>query len=191
MKKCIKCNRLKEEKFFYNHPLKKGKTINTCKECKIKYSIKRNKNNHYHRSKYMKKYYEDNKKVILERNRKRDIRKRKEDNLYKIRYNLSHNLRECLKRSDNSKKNSISNYVGCTMKELINHLNSNPYGFIYGEKGIDIDHIIPTSKANNEEELKQFFHYSNLQLLPSYYNRYIKKDNEFNKKDFEQWLKNQ
>lgn len=191
MKKCIKCNSVKEEKDFYKHPKKKGETINTCKKCKIKYSIKRNKDNHYHRSKYMKEYYNKNKEVILERLRKRDVKKRKEDDYYRLRYNLSHNLRECLKRADKSKNNSVSDYVGCTMKELIHHLNSNPYGFKYGDKGIDIDHIIPTSKAKDEEQLKQLFHYTNLQLLPSYYNRYIKKDFEFNKKDFEIWLENQ
>lgn len=191
MKKCIKCNSLKEEKDFYKHPVKKGETINTCKKCKIEYSIKRNKDSHYHRSKYMKEYYTKNKETILERCRKRDVKKRKDDKCYRIRYNLSHNLRECLKRADRNKNNSISSYVGCTMKELIYHLNSNPYGFKYGDDNIDIDHIIPTSKANNEKELKQLFHYTNLQLLPSYYNRHIKKDFEFNKKDFEQWLTNQ
>ena len=41
----------------------------------------------------------------------------------------------------------------------------------------DIDHIIPLSTAKTEEEVLKLNHYSNLQPLCSYYNRFIKKDN--------------
>lgn len=43
--------------------------------------------------------------------------------------------------------------------------------------GWDIDHIIPTSSANTEEELIKLNHYTNLQPLCSYVNRYVKKNN--------------
>jgi HNH endonuclease len=41
----------------------------------------------------------------------------------------------------------------------------------------DIDHIIPISSAVTEEDILKLNHYTNLQPLCSYVNRYIKKDN--------------
>jgi len=48
-----------------------------------------------------------------------------------------------------------------------------------GEKnyGWDLDHIIPTSSVNTEDELIKLNHFSNIQPLCSYINRYIKKNN--------------
>jgi len=76
--------------------------------------------------------------------------------------------------------------VGCTYLEVKNHLESKfepwmsweNYGKYNGELnyGWDIDHIIPLSSAKTEEELLKLFHYSNLQPLCSYTNRYVKKN---------------
>ena len=53
------------------------------------------------------------------------------------------------------------------------------YGLYNGEKnfGWDIDHIIPLSIANTEEEVIKLNHYTNLQPLCSYINRVVKKNN--------------
>jgi len=40
----------------------------------------------------------------------------------------------------------------------------------------DIDHIIPISKAKTEYELIKLNHYSNMQPLCSYNNRFIKRN---------------
>lgn len=40
----------------------------------------------------------------------------------------------------------------------------------------DIDHIIPISSAETEEDIIKFNHYMNLQPLCSFVNRFIKKD---------------
>lgn len=76
--------------------------------------------------------------------------------------------------------------MGCTYLEVKNHLESKfepwmsweNYGKYNGELnyGWDIDHIIPLSSAKTEEELLKLFHYSNLQPLCSYTNRYVKKN---------------
>ena len=53
----------------------------------------------------------------------------------------------------------------------------NPKDGIYElNKTWDIDHIIPLSSAKNENELIKLNHYTNLQPLCSYTNRFIKKD---------------
>ena len=41
----------------------------------------------------------------------------------------------------------------------------------------DLDHIIPLSTAKTEEDVIRLNHYTNLQPLCSYTNRYNKKDN--------------
>ena len=100
----------------------------------------------------------------------------------------------CKVRSDihkilNRKTKSTHSYLGCDFETLFSWLNNNPYGFVYGDDNLDLDHIIPLSSAENEDDLSLLLHYKNIQLLPSYYNRYIKKDKIFNKTEFEQWLK--
>lgn len=57
-------------------------------------------------------------------------------------------------------------------------MNWNNYGLYNGELnyGWDIDHIVPISSANTEEEIIKLNHYTNLQPLCSKTNRYIKKD---------------
>lgn len=189
MKKCINCKELKSEVEFYKHPKKEGETINSCKKCVIRRVSKRNRDKGDERKGYMKSYREKNKAKLLEQARVRDKKKRETSDVYKLRYNLSHNLRECLKRSGRSKGNSISTVIGCSMEELVLKLNDNPYDLVYGVKGVDIDHIVPTSTAHSKDELLSLYHYSNLQLLPSYYNRHVKKNNEFSKTHFEEWLK--
>ena len=53
----------------------------------------------------------------------------------------------------------------------------NPKDGIYApNKTWDIDHIIPTSSAITEEDLLKLNHFTNLQPLCSYFNRFIKSD---------------
>jgi len=52
------------------------------------------------------------------------------------------------------------------------------YGLYNGELnyGWDIDHMVPLSSANTEEELLKLFHHTNLQPLCSKTNRDIKRN---------------
>ncbi len=88
-----------------------------------------------------------------------------------------------------SKTSRTFEILGCTWEDFKVHLENNDYGFTIYQKGLDLDHIIPISSAKTKEEVYLLNHWSNFQLLPSEYNRNIKKGKPFDKLDFEKWLK--
>jgi hypothetical protein len=213
MKKCTKCKILKPLSDYH----KSGDGFKSrCKECIKLDNKERYLKNKLHIQKINKEYRLNNKEKINKINReyyhnnkekcnnkskrwqnknkehirkwvsKRNRERKENEPLYKLKTKMRSDIHKVLK----NKTKCSNEYLKCDYNILINHLNNNPYGFTYGTKGIDIDHIIPLSSAKNEEELLGLLIYTNLQLLPSYYNRHIKKDNIFNKKEFEKWLKN-
>jgi hypothetical protein len=89
-----------------------------------------------------------------------------------------------LKNKGVKKKLKTHETLGCTYEYFKSRLESlwepwmswENYGLYNGELnyGWDIDHIIPISSAKTEEELLKLNHFSNLQPLCSYTNRFIK-----------------
>lgn len=197
MKKCIKCNKYKELDMF-------PKIGNICKVCKYEYKKEWVKNNSEYtnkRKKYNKIYFKDNKKArkkrdaeyyinnkekIKERKRKYHQRKMIEDPLYKLKYRISNNIRESIKKKGYTKKSKTHKILGCSFEEFKNHIESqweewmnwDNYGLYNGEGdyGWDLDHIIPNSNGLTEDEVIKLNHYSNFQPLCSYINRDVKKD---------------
>jgi hypothetical protein len=152
--------------------------------------------------KYKKKYRLENKEKISEYNvtyrdiKKDDLReyfriyrknKRSTDIIYRLKDQIRHRISESLKSFGSKKNNKTVDIVGCSIEDLKLYLESKfescmtweNYGKYNGEfnYGWDIDHIIPLSSAKTEEELIRLNHYTNLQPLCSYVNRYIKIDN--------------
>lgn len=78
--------------------------------------------------------------------------------------------------------------LGCDWNTFKQHLENNLYGFKVGDKDLDLDHILPISKVRNKEQVLNRFNYMNYQLLPSDYNKYIKRDNDFDEKHFNNWF---
>lgn len=107
--------------------------------------------------------------------------------------NITSRLRSLISssfRRKRYKKNSTSsNILNCSWEEFKNYLEDNPYGFKINCPDVDLDHIIPISDAKTKEELYLLNQFTNFQLLPKFYNRYIKKANEFNRECFENWMK--
>ena len=61
--------------------------------------------------------------------------------------------------------------MGCTLEELIAHLNNNDRGFKYGDPGLQIDHIRCLASFKDTihcivQQLKAL-NFNNLQLLPA------------------------
>ena len=90
-------------------------------------------------------------------------------------------------RNGSTKTSKTTQILGCSFDEFREHIQSQwlPWmnwdnrGKYNGEynHGWDLDHIIPISEANTEEELVKLNHYTNFQPLCSKINRDIKKDN--------------
>jgi hypothetical protein len=185
VKVCTRCKIEKKLDEYHKGNSSKGRK-SKCKECF----------NELSREKYKETFVYDEKQKEKQRNRwiNRDVElikekyrnykrnKIKTDNLFKLKINISSSIKKCIVRKS-KKTNEI---LGCSYDFLKSYLESkfepwmtwDNYGLYTGETNIgwDIDHIIPLSSAKTEEEIVKLNHYTNLQPLCSYINRYIKKD---------------
>lgn len=138
-----------------------------------------------------KKYNEENKTKLTKRRRERNkenYQLKKIDSLYMLKNKLSRLLRHHLNNLNVTKTQKLEKTLGLSVTDMKVHLNNNPYGFVIGQDKIDIDHIIPISTVSTKKEIIKLNHYTNMQLLPSYYNRHIKSNNSWDKEHFENWL---
>ena len=216
MKKCNKCGVNKEFTEFYKDKRMRSGFGSKCKACKKAYKEankekiaeyrkayqeankeKINETNRAYKEankekikEYRKAYKEANKEKIKQYKREYLNKRLNTDTLFKLSQNVRNLIRNSINRGGYSKRTKTNNILGCRFEHLINHLNNNPYGFIYGDSDLDIDHIVPLSTASTERDIIKLNHYTNFQLLPSEYNRNIKRDNKWDRKDFECWLQN-
>ena len=129
-------------------------------------------------------YYKQNKEQI---NKSATIKRKEKyhsDRFFALKENIRTNLKTIFKTNNFSKKNKTIDILGCSSEQFKLFIESkweswmtwDNYGLYNGELnyGWDIDHIIPTSLAQDEETLIRLWHHSNLQPLCSYYNRHIK-----------------
>lgn len=184
---CIKCNEEKSILDFNKRKQSKDGYSNTCKSCTNSYMKDYKKNNKDKISILNKRYRDNNKEKLKEINRNYISNKYKNN----LEFKLISNLRSRVFKSLNRKTETTLELLGASIEEVIVYLNDNEYGFVYGDVGLDVDHIIPLSTGKTEREIKKLCNYKNMQLLPFYYNRYIKQDKEFNKKHFNNWLENE
>ena len=138
-------------------------------------------NHQEERKQYNKKYRINNKKIL---NNKHNL-KMKNDKIYNFKHRIRALIRKSFIRRKITKNSHTTQILGCSIENFINHL-INSYQKTYNEKWnweniekVHIDHIVPLSTANNEEEIIKLCHYTNLQLLKE-------KDN-LNKKDKLDW----
>lgn len=164
----------------------KTKEISETRKIKKKEWIK---NNPEKTKSYSKKYKEKNKEKIKKYFKEYNEKRLKSDELYKLKFVIRKRIRESLKYCGLNKKNRTKEILGCDIREFKQHLENqfepwmnwdnygNPKDGIFEEnKTWDIDHIIPISSTENEEEILKLNHYTNLRPLCSYINRWIKKD---------------
>lgn len=137
-------------------------------------------------AKSKKDYYEENKDRIKTYYNEYKKERKKLDPLYALTENIRSSIRNSL-IFKSSKKEKTEKILGCSFEELKLHLeskfepwmnwdNRGKYKTGHINYGWDIDHIIPLSSATNDEEILKLNHYTNLQPLCSYVNRYQKKN---------------
>ena len=116
-----------------------------------------------------KKYKEDNK----EKTNKNAKYRWETDSLYRLKINTRRSVRNYLKGRKSKRTTEI---VGMNFKEFQNYLE------VEYTEGMHLDHIIPQSWANNDEEVYTLNHYSNFQIITAEENltksdRYCKSEN--------------
>lgn len=143
----------------YNKNYYKNNTEKINKLNKNWYEL--NKNKHSENKKI---WIEKNKDKIKEYYNNRIKQQRKTQPLKKLTFNVRTRLYSVLK---NKTKKSF-NIIGCSPESLKVYLeNQFTEGMTWDLMGkyIHIDHIIPLSSANTEEEIYKLCHYTNLQPL--------------------------
>lgn len=121
------------------------------------------------------KYYEKNKDKLKKYASNYINTKRKKDKKFKLKMQLRNMIRFSFYRKGKIKSKKTEEIVGISINELYEHLLKTfkeNYKYDYNDEEVEIDHIIPLSVANTEEEIINLCHYSNLQLLKKEDNRF-------------------
>lgn len=156
-----------------------------------KEKLKKSRKKHYEDNKEIilkdkKKYYEENKdKISINRkkkyneiksnpgfkNKRNDYEKKRLSSDKKFRFikALRSNIRNCFKRRGNNFKKTTKTecILGCKINEFVSYIESKfTNGMTFDNYGEwHLDHIIPISTANTEEEVVKLNHYTNFQPL--------------------------
>lgn len=178
-KQCKKCNEVKEISCFDLDNRRDDKLCVYCKSCKSAYQKEWNRKNRETRRKHNKSWRDKNKEHIKEYHnswRKQNLeyyreyvkRRYSEETLYKLTIISRSNIKRYIK----NKKCSSSDIIGCSPLELKIHLeNQFKDGMTWDNHGEwHIDHVVPLSSANTEDELISLNHYTNLQPLWAFEN---------------------
>ena len=128
-------------------------------------------------------YYNNNKDKVIKLNTKRNKERIKKDILFKLSCGIRANIGVSLRQKGYTKKNKTNYILKCDYNFFMKWLNgvaSN--GYTYGIGDLHLDHVVPISLSETEEELLLLNHYSNFQLLTadenfSKGNRYVNPTN--------------
>lgn len=176
-----------QSKWRQKNPNQSKEWYENNKDRRLKKSKEWYENNKEHKLEKNKEWHENNKEVVKEYRRNWSKDRRKEDFLFKLSENVKSSIRRSIVEKKYRKKCNTLQILGCSFDDLRYYLESKfepwmkweNYGKYSGETnyGWDIDHIIPLSVANTEEDIYDLNHYSNLQPLCSKMNRDIKRNN--------------
>lgn len=176
-KECTKCNSIKSFDLFYKNKSKKDGVASTCIECCKEYRENNNVKYRYkdkYKDKYKDRYYntkewrnEYHRKYFQEKGKEKRKERLKKDKLFKLKRLLSYRTYSIFLRKNFFKSNVTIDLIGTDILSVKQYLEDKfTDGMNWENQGKwHIDHIIPLSSANTEEELIKLCHYTNLQPL--------------------------
>ena len=189
-KGCTKCQGEfpATSEFFYKCSQKRDNLRPDCKKCTNAYhkeyiknpEVKHRRNhttkmwvkNNKERSRQIKKqHYENNKSKYIERSKEWKKEKCNSDPSYKVLLSCRSRLNKIVREQDGSKPDSTLNIIGCSTNDLKLHLEKQFTDGMswenYGFYGWHVDHIRPCCSFDltDPEQIKECFHYTNLQPL--------------------------
>lgn len=139
---------------------------------------------YYKRKSMIQQRNKQNRDAINKKYREHIALRREFDPLFKLSRDIPNLVRLCIKRYGFTKRSKTALIIGCDWITLKSHIESKFENWMNWDNrgkyngglnyGWDIDHIIPVSTAKNEEEMIKLNHYTNLQPLDSFINRYVK-----------------
>jgi len=148
----------KEKKKEYNKQYKEDNKEKLARKRKEFHEDNPSKSEEYYQNQkeQRKLYYESNKNRIVKNGLKYINSRRKTDGLFRLKINTRRAVTRYLRDGKNKRTKEI---IGIDFKEFQIYL-----GKEYKE-GTHLDHIIPVSWANNDEEVYILNHYSNFQII--------------------------
>ena len=178
--------------------VKKRKDKITCGEsCSQKLWIKNNPEKNWNRHNCdsakirKKKWRKENVEKVREIKNRYKKKRYESDTLYKLKENVSNLIRGSFRSLSVRKNNKTEFILGCSIDEFKTYLESKFESWMSWENkgncdGLptkinqcwDIDHIIPLDTAVTEEDVIKLNHYTNLQPMCSFTNRFVKRNNE-------------
>ncbi len=166
-------NKIRANKWYYDN---RDRAKVSRKEYRIKNKTSLSQSSKTYRNKNKEKIkiqkhnsYLKNKETIIKKSTAYTQLKRQTDPVFKTICNLRRSIGRYIKLKKLIKNNPTKKIIGCTPKELQQHLDQSfidNYGREYtNEDKLHIDHIVPLSRAKTIEKVEELNHYSNLQYL--------------------------
>lgn len=131
---------------------------------------------------YQKTWHSENKDKKVKNQKRRMV----EDVLYKLKVNVKNLIGNSIRNGNFKKVSPTEQILGCSYNEFKAYIESKFEDWMNWDNralfngspnfGWDIDHIIPLSTAKCEADIIRLNHYTNLQPLCSFVNRYIKRN---------------
>jgi len=95
------------------------------------------------------------------------MKKKNENPVYKLKYDISSLIRVYFRRKNVKKENRTNEILGCSLEYFFNYIESKFVdGMNWGNRDKwHLDHIVPIRIAKSEEEVIKLNHYSNFRPI--------------------------
>lgn len=171
-KQCIKCSEIKALKFYHKNKAQFGGHNNVCKDCRnSNLRNKYNKDDNYSEKQIKKSnnYYKNNSKECIQKSIEYKRNKEKTDELYRLKKRLKRRVYDIMRQNNWTYNDKKDKYIGCSYRELKKYIEKQfEPGMTWDNNtthGWHIDHTIPMSLAENEEEAARLNYYTNLKPM--------------------------